>query len=81
MPEVRKALENVYFDTAISPFLYRPEIYLEVSRLIGADRILFGSDYPVIPQSRLLKEIDSAGLPEEEKDMILSGNAYRLLGI
>ncbi len=81
MPEVRKALENVYFDTAISPFLYRPEIYLEVSRLIGADRILFGSDYPVIPQSRLLKEIDSAGLPEEEKDMILSGNACRLLGI
>jgi len=81
MPEVRKALENVYFDTAISPFLYRQEIYLEVSRLIGADRILFGSDYPVIPQSRLLKEIDSAGLPEEEKDIILSGNARRLLGI
>ena len=81
MPEVRVALENVYFDTAISPFLYRPEIYHQVSQLVGADRILFGSDYPVITQGRILKEIDSAGLPEEEKNMILSGNACRLLGI
>jgi hypothetical protein len=81
MPEVRRALENVYFDTAISPFLYRPEIYRHVTQLIGADRVLFGSDYPVIPARRLLDEIDSSGLPEEEKIMILSGNARRLLGI
>jgi len=81
MPEVRRALENVYFDTAVSPFLYRPEIYRQVSRLVGSDRILFGSDYPVLPASRLLKEIDSAGLPEEERTEILSGNARRLLGI
>ena len=81
MPEVRAALENVYYDTAISPFLYRPEIYHQVSQLVGADRILFGSDYPVIAQSRLLKEINAAGLPEEDKNMILSGNARRLLGI
>jgi len=81
MPEVREAMENVYFDTAASPFLYRPEIYRQVSRLVGADRILFGSDYPLMPQSRLLDEIDSAGLTEEEKNMILSGNARRLLGI
>jgi predicted TIM-barrel fold metal-dependent hydrolase len=81
MPEVRVALENVYFDTAISPFLYRPEIYHQVSQLVGADRILFGSDYPVITQGRILREIGSAGLSEEEKSMILSDNACRLLGV
>ena len=81
MPEVRKALENVYFDTAASPFLYVPEIYGQVSRLVGAERILFGSDYPVMPPSRLLKEIDGVGLPSEDKTKILSGNARRLLGI
>lgn len=81
MPEVRKALENVYFDTAISPFLYRPDIYRYVRDLVGADRILFGTDYPVLPPSRLLKEIEGVELPGEEKDMILSGNARRLLGI
>lgn len=81
MPEVRQALENVYFDTAVSPFLYRPEIYRYVRDLIGADRILFGSDYPVMAPSRLLKEIDNVELSDEDRQMILSGNARRLLGI
>ena len=81
MPEGRQALENVYFDTAISPFLYRPEIYLQVSQLIGADRILFGSDFPVIAPSRVFNEIKTADLPEENKEDILCGNARRLLEI
>jgi predicted TIM-barrel fold metal-dependent hydrolase len=81
MPEVQKALGNVYFDTAVSPFLYRPEIYRHVSELIGADKILFGSDYPVLPASRLLKEIDEIGLSEKDKEKILAGNAGRLLDI
>ena len=81
MPEVRDALEDVYFDTAVSPFLYRPEIYLQISRLIGADRILFGSDFPVITQGRILNEINEAGLPDEAKNEILAENARRLLGL
>ena len=81
MPEVRQELENVYFDTAISPFLYRPEVYRLVRDLVGADRILFGSDYPVMSPTRLLKEFETVELPGEEREMILSGNARRLLGI
>jgi predicted TIM-barrel fold metal-dependent hydrolase len=81
MPEVRKAMEDVYFDTAISPFLYRPEIYRHISEIIGADRIIFGSDFPVIAQQRLLDEINAAGLSEKARDEILAGNARRLLGI
>ena len=81
MPEVREALENVYYDTAISPFLYRPDIYRFVRDLVGADRIIFGSDYPAIAQARLLNEIETVGLAAEDREMILSGNARRLLGI
>jgi len=76
MPEVRELLKNVYFDTAASPFLYKPDIYLHVSRIIGADRILLGSDYPLMPPSRLLKEIDSIELPEESRNDILSSPSY-----
>jgi len=79
MPEVKKALHNVYFDTAASPFLYQPRIYSLASELVGADKILFGSDFPLLPPTRLLQEIKSAALTEEEKDLILSGNAKRLL--
>ncbi len=81
MPEVRAALENCYFDTAASPFLYRPEIYRRVIDLVGAAKILFGSDYPVMPPGRILDEINAAGLTREEKDAVLAGNARRLLGI
>lgn len=81
MPEVKKAMKNVYFDTAASPFLYEPQIYGQVANLVGGDKILFGSDYPLLTQRRLLKEIGSLDLPEQTKDLILSGNAQRLLGI
>ncbi|MBI2832152.1 MAG: amidohydrolase [Chloroflexi bacterium] len=81
MPEVKRAFGNVYFDTAASPFLYNPQIYNQVIQIAGADRILFGSDYPLMPQSRVLGEIDSLGLPEETRNLILSANARKLLGI
>lgn len=81
MPEVKKAMSNVYFDTAASPFLYTPQVYNQVIQLVGADKILFGSDYPLLAPSRLLKEIAALDLPEETKKIILSGNALRLLGI
>jgi len=81
MPEVKQAINNVFFDTAASPYLYRPQIYNQVTQLVGGDKILFGSDYPLLSQDRLLKEISSLDLPEETKNLILSGNARRLLGI
>ena len=81
MPEVKQAMSNVFFDTAASPFLYNPEVYNVVSQLVGGEKILFGSDYPLLTQTQLLEEIRSLDLPEETKALILSGNAQRLLGI
>jgi len=81
MPEVKRAMSNVFFDTAASPFLYSPQVYTQVIQLVGGDKILFGSDYPLLAQARPLGEIRSLDLPEETKNLILSGNAQRLLGI
>jgi predicted TIM-barrel fold metal-dependent hydrolase len=81
MPEVKDALRNVYFDTAASPFLYKSNIYSQVAQLAGEEKILFGSDYPLIPQRRFLKEIQGLELQESTKQKILSGNAKQLLGI
>ncbi len=81
MPEVKKTLGNVYFDTAASPFLYSSRIYQQAVTLVGANKILFGSDYPLMPPSRLLMEIKSLGLDEETEKLILAGNTRRLLGI
>jgi len=81
MSEVKEAMSNVYFDTAASPFLYSSQVYSQVIQLVGADKVLFGSDYPLLAQRRLLGEIDSLDLPGETKNLILSGNARNLLGI
>jgi len=81
MPEVRKAMKNVFFDTAASTLLYNPQIYEQAIQLVGADRIIFGSDYPLLEQSQSLKEITALDLSQETKSLILAGNAQRLLGI
>ncbi len=79
MPEVAAGLGNVYFDTAASPFLYRDDIFRHVVEICGPDKILFGTDYPLIRQGRLLRAVRSLDLPEESKDMILGGSAQRVL--
>lgn len=79
MPEVAEALKNVYFDTAASLLLYRDQVFNQVAELVGADKILFGSDYPLIAQKRAIESITSLDLSEEAKDKILGGNAKRLL--
>jgi predicted TIM-barrel fold metal-dependent hydrolase len=81
MPEVKKAMGNVYFDSAASPFLYTPQVYSQVIQLVGADRVLFGSDYPLLAPGRLLKEIEALDLAAETRELLLAGNALRLLGI
>jgi hypothetical protein len=79
MPEVKTALENVFFDTAASPFLYRPQIFRHVAEIVGVDKILFGSDYPLMPQSRVIKQLRSLDMGEEFEGLILGGNAKKLL--
>jgi len=79
MPEVDKALANVFFDTAATVFLYKPEIFEQMSHIIGSDKILFGTDYPLMHQNRVLAQIQSSQLPEEDKARILGTNAQELL--
>ena len=75
MPEVRERLRNVYFDSAAFPFLYRPEVFKASVSSAGKDKILFGSDFPLISQTRSLKELDQAGLVDNEGQAVLGANA------
>lgn len=79
MPEVRKALGNVYFDSAASPFLYEPAIFEKVVGLVGAERVLFASDFPLVKQGRLLRQVMEADLSYNARELVLGGNAARLL--
>ncbi len=81
MPEVKKALANTWFDTAASSFLYAPAIYRHASDIIGTEHILFGSDYPLMPQTRVLREIRGLNISPEDREKILGINAQKLLGL
>jgi len=81
MPEVKESLANVYFDTAASPFLYAPNVFETVVRLVGGGKILMGSDYALLRPARLIKQIEESSLTAEDKAAILGGNAERLLGL
>ena len=81
MPEVRAALASTWFDTAATALLYTPAIYRTVIDLVGADRILFGSDFPLLGPRRQLRALADAPLSEEERALIAGGNAARLLGL
>lgn len=81
MPEVPAALKNVYFDTAASPFLYRPQIFTTVAGLVGPEKILFATDFPLIKHRRAIAQVEEAIPAGNDRDAILGGNAARLFGL
>lgn len=94
MMYVARKHDNVYVDMAA---IGGPEIYLDLAvQWIGADKILFATDYPVVEYyadreagmkvcvDRLARPYPATGLSSlslEDKQKIFSGNAKRLLGI
>jgi predicted TIM-barrel fold metal-dependent hydrolase len=50
-----------------------------VSSIIGSDKILFGTDYPLMHQNRVIAQVQAAQLSAKDKAKILGGNARKLL--
>jgi len=79
--EAREVLSQVAYDTAASPFLYEPTIYAVAVRILGAQKILFGSDYPLILPGRYFEEMSAAGLSEDELAWIKGRSAGKWLNL
>jgi len=76
---VKETLKNVYYDTAASPFLYDSRIYRYAKDLVGMDKVLLGTDYPLLKPQRYCKEMTEAGLDPADMALICGRNAARLL--
>ena len=82
MPEVRAGLSRVVYDCAATSYLYALDVFPTVINLVGASKVMFGSDYPVLGQRRLLEKV--AALPWASVDdaaAVLAGTAERLFGV
>jgi predicted TIM-barrel fold metal-dependent hydrolase len=72
---------NVYMDlSGWSPKYFQPSL-IQYANTIIQDRVLFGSDYPVITPERWLKDFEQADFREEVRRKILIDNASALLGL
>jgi predicted TIM-barrel fold metal-dependent hydrolase len=79
MPEVRKTFKNLSADTAATGLLYDSEVHQTIVGLLGPDALVFGSDYPLLSQSRSLQRLQQAGLDSTTLERVLGANASRLL--
>jgi uncharacterized protein len=81
MPEIQRITSHVWYDTAATMFLYGDTIFPVVSKLVGANRILFASDYSLLRQQHVIDHIRQADLDATAIAMILGENARGLLAI
>jgi hypothetical protein len=81
MPEISQSFANVYFDSAASPLLYNSAVFDITTRLVGAGKILFASDYPVVSPKKVLTQIEKSDLNTEQSRLILGENANKIFGI
>ncbi len=75
--EIKQALVNTWFDTAASPFLYDPGIYSFAVSAGMADKIVLGTDFPLLTIDRYQADLAQSGISSDAADKICGRNAYR----
>ena len=72
---------NVYIDlSGWSPKYFPPQLVRYANSLLQ-DKVLFGSDYPVITPDRWLADFEKLEIKDDVRPLILKDNAVRLLGL
>ena len=72
--------ENVWFDTSSALWAITPEYADRVISKLGTERLMFGTDYPVMNTPEELELFNRLSLTEDQKDDVLWNNAMRFLG-
>ena len=72
---------NVWIDlSGWSPKYFPPQLVRYANSLLQ-DKVLFGSDYPLIPPDRWLSDFDALDVKPTVRQKIVKDNAVRLLGL
>ena len=79
MEEVKEISKNVYYDTAASSFLYNPKIFELAIEIVGSEKIIFGSDFPILSPKKILNEMKN--LKEQDLMNITEKNIKNILNL
>ena len=72
---------DLYVDTSMSRGIVTKELMTEIIKRQGADKVLFGSDFPWHESLYELELVESLDISRSEKDLIEGENARALLGL
>jgi predicted TIM-barrel fold metal-dependent hydrolase len=72
---------NFYVDCSSSLYLMTAARAKEIIDAFGANRVLWGSDYPMWESKAEMERFERIDLTDEQKDLILYKNASKLLGV
>lgn len=72
---------NVYIDLSGWSPKYFPKQLIQYANTMLKNRMLFGTDFPLITPERWMKDFEDAGFKEEVKPLILKENAIKMLGL
>lgn len=78
--QVKETLKNIWYDTAASVFLYDPEIYNMAIQANVIDKVLFGTDFPLLTPDRYYADMDKSAMTAAHKKQVLGENALALYG-
>lgn len=72
---------NVYIDTSAYAVSRYPAPLVDYLKTNGGDKVLFGSNYPMIDPAKALAGLEELGLDNETRRAFLGGNAARVFGL
>ena len=70
--------QNFHVDKSAYTLRRLPPAFVEYMKGIGAKRVMFGTNWPMIAPAKCLEQIDSLGLSETGRHDFLHGNARRV---
>jgi predicted TIM-barrel fold metal-dependent hydrolase len=73
--------EQVYIDLSVVAATFKTKQLVRYANTLLRDRVLFGSDYPLITPDRWLADFAEADFRDEVRPLVLKENAARLLGL
>ena len=73
--------ENIYIGADAHSPKYWPDSFTRYLNSYGQDKVIFGTDFPVLDFKRTMQEIDALGLKPEVMQKFLRGNAQRIYNL
>lgn len=69
---------NFYVDTSAYAVHRLPANFIEFMKTLGQNRVMFGTNWPMLTPAQCLQKLDTLGLSKNQKEAFLFGNAKRV---